>query len=452
MPMTIEQIRAQLSGVNQEIQTCRAAGLALAGDPTATREQLQAKTDELQGLKAKAAMLKEAMDEATEAQSQNLKAMKASVDGIQAVASKFKSAGDFFNVVARASNRENPVVDPRLADYLNVRSAATGQNLTTDSEGGYLVPPDYASELLNVAKSESVLFPKVSRVPISGNRLIENEILQDTRKDGAEGVNGRNGGLLAFWTAEAADYTATKMKFEQKQTELHKLTGLCYATEEMLEDLPAMGGIISQGFADEFSFKIDDGIANGTGSGMPQGILHSGNKALVSIAKETDQAAASLVLNNILKMFNAMPAKNRKNAEWYINQDLEIALMQILMNTGSIENGETIAKFGVPLYVPAGGLASAPNGLILGRPVVPIEQAGALGSAGDISFLDLSQYRWIDKGGMNAQTSLHVRFVQDEMAFKFTYRCGGKPIWSNSISAYKGETKRSPYVTLAARA
>lgn len=448
----IEQIRAQLASVNHEIKSCREAGLALAADSTSSREQLQAKADELEGLKTRAAMLKEAMDEAMDAQSQNVTEMKASVDGVQAAASKFKSAGDFYSVVARASNRENPVVDPRLAEYLNVRSAATGQNLTTDSEGGYLVPPDYAAELLNVAQSESVLLPKVSRIPISSNRLIVNEVEQETRKDGSPEVKGRNGGLLAYWTAEAGDYTPTKMKFKQNQTDLHKLTGLCYATEEMLEDLPALGSYIAQGFSDEFAFKIDDGILNGTGSGMPQGILHSGNGALVTIAKETAQEKATVVLNNILKMFNAMPARNRQNAEWYINQDLEIVLMQILMNTGSIEAGDTIATFGKPLYVPAGGLASAPNGMILGRPIVPVEQAGALGSMGDISFTDMSQYRWIDRGGVNAQTSLHVRFLQDEMAFKFTYRCGGKPIWSSSISAYKGETKRSPYVTLAERA
>lgn len=448
----IEQVRAQLAGVMKEINSCRAEGIAMASDNTSSREALQAKTNELEGLKARAAMLGEALDEAMDAQSQNLSEIKASTDGIQAAASKFKSAGDFFSVVARASNRENPVVDPRLAEYLNVRSAATGQNLTSDSEGGYLVPPDYASELLNVAQSESVLFPEVTHIPISGNRLIVNEIDQESRKDSSTDVKGRNGGLLAYWTAEAGDYTATKMKFKPNQTDLHKLTGVCYATEEMLEDLPAMGSYIAQGFADEFTFKIDDGILNGTGNGQPQGILHSGNGALVTIAKETNQAAASVVLNNILKMFNAMPARNRQNAKWYINQDLEIVLMQLLMNTGSIEAGETTAKFGVPIYVPAGGLASAPNGLLLGRPIVPVEQASALGAVGDISFLDPSQYRWIDKGGINAQTSLHVRFLQDETAFKFTYRCGGKPIWSSKISAYKGATERSPFVTLAARA
>ena len=446
--MTYEQIRAQLMDVRKEIKSVRDAGIALASRADAPVEELTAQTEKLNNLKARADMLQAALEEAGEAQSANLKEIKASTDGIQSAASKFKSMGDFFSVVARASNRENPVVDPRLADYMNVRSAATGQNLTTDSEGGYLVPPDYSAELLRVAQSESVLFPEVTRIPIAGNRLITNELEQESRKDGAK---GRNAGLLAYWTAEAADYTASKMTFKQSQTDLHKLTGLCYATEEMLEDLPAMSAYIAQGFADEFTFKIDDAILNGSGSGQPLGVLNAGNEALVTVAKEDSQPAATLMLNNILKMYNAMPARNRARAKWYINQDLELALMQMLMNTGSITASETTASFGMPIFMPAGGISGAPYSMLLGRPIIPIEQAAALGTLGDITFMDLSQYRWIDKGGMNAQTSLHVRFIQDETAFKFTYRAGGKPIWSKSIEAYKGTTKRSPYVALAAR-
>ena len=382
-------------------------------------------------------------------QSHNLSKLNASIDSVKAAAEKFKSVGDFMSCVAQMS-RGN--IDPRMAEYASIKSAASGQNVTTDSEGGYLVPPDYAEGLLNVAQSESILLPEVQRIPISGNRLIVNELEQTSRADGS-----RNGGLVAYWTAEAADYTASKMQYKQSQTDLHKLTGLCYATEEMLEDLPAMSTYISQSFADEFSFKIDDAILNGTGDGMPLGILAQGdtdakkNKALVKIAKESGQAAATVVLNNILKMFNAMPARNRANAKWLINQDLEIVLMQLLMETGSI-SGQSTGTFGVPLYVPAGGIASAPNGMLLGRPIVPVEQCSALGTMGDIVLADMSQYRWIDKGGINAETSVHVRFLQDEQAFKFTYRCGGRPIWSNSIAAYKGTTERSPYIALADRA
>lgn len=449
--MTIEQIRAQLKDVNKELNEARSAAVALAADAKADPAQRTAAAERLNDLKSRRDILKESLDEMTEAQSANLAAIRSEAEQVQQAAKKFKGAGDFFSCVAKASG-VNPVIDPRLAEYMQVKSAATGQNITTDADGGYLIPPDYSDELVKHVESESVLLPEVQHVPISGNRLIVNEVDEESRKDTANGVKGRNGGILSYWKGEAAEYTASQMKFKQKQTDLGKLTGLCYATEEMLEDLPAMGAIIDQAFSDEFAFKCDDAILSGTGTNMPLGVLDSGNASLVTIAKESGQAAATIVMNNILKMFNAMPAKHRSRAKWYINQDLEIALYVMLMSTGStVAEGLTVAN-GVPIFVPAGGMASAPNGLLLGRPIVPIEQCEALGSKGDILFADMSQYRWIDKGGMNGQTSIHVRFLYDETAFKFTYRAGGKPTWSNTIEAYKGTTQRSPFVTLAARA
>lgn len=451
--MNIEQMRNEMKALHAEIANARSDAMKLATDAEAKPDALVAAQTRLDQLKARQGILKESLENEMEQQSANLQKIKGNSDAIQSAADKFKSAGDFFNVVARASDPTNPIVDPRLADYMRVRSAA-GQNLTTDADGGYLVPPQYSDELLNVAESESMLFNEVDKIPVTSNRLITNELDQESRKDtdADRSVKGRNGGLLAYWAGEAAQYTASQMKFKQNQTDVHKLTGMCYATEEMLEDLPALAGVINAGFADEFAFKIDDAILNGTGTGMPVGILNAKNTALVTVAKESGQEAGTLLLNNILKMYNAMPSKNRSRAKWYINQDLEIVLYQLLMNTGSLATEGVTLATGFPLFVPAGGISSAPNGMLLGRPIVPVEQAGALGAAGDISFIDASQYRWIDRGGMKSQTSIHVRFLNDETAFKFTYRAGGKPKWGAAIEAYKGTTKRSPYVTLAARA
>ena len=446
--MTIEQMRSSLKEMNQQLKAAREQAVQLANNDESDIEALKAKNTEVANLTARIETMQEALDAETEQQSSNLKAIKSGVDAVKSAADKFRSMGDFFSCVARAGRE----MDPRLAEYASVRSAASGQNITTDAEGGYLVPPDYAAELLNVAQSQSVLFPDVTRVPVAGNRLIVNILDQESRADTAQNVKGRNGGLLAYWKAEAAELDPSKMIFKQQQTDLHKLTGLAYASEEMLEDLPAMASYISQGFADEFTFKIDDAILNGTGTNMPLGILNANNTALVTIAKETGQAAGTLVLNNILKMWNAMPAANRARAKWYINQDLEIVLYQLLVNTGSTAAEGLTVNNGMPIFIPANSLSNAPNGTLLGRPIVPVEQCSAVGAVGDIVLADLSQYRWIDKSGINAQTSIHVRFLYDETAFRFTYRAGGRPIWPNAIAAYKGTTTRSPYVTLAARA
>ena len=457
--MGIEELRSQLKDVNAQVEAARKEGIRMATDKGATTEQMSTQRATLEALLERQGLLKSLLQEALDEGGEKAKPVKGDVDAVSKGAQLFRSSGDFFSTVAR-DRRDH---DPRLAEYTSIRSAATGQNLTTDAEGGYLVPPEYTNDLLKLAQTESVLYPEVRRVGITGNSLITTRRVETTREDTTKDAQGnvtnvgRNSGLLAYWVAEAAEYTAEKLHFQRDSQELHKLTGLAYATDEMLEDYAALAGIIAEGFRDEFSFQIDDAILWGTGIGKPLGVLDVGNTALVTVPKDSGQAAGTLTLDNILNMYNAMPARNRARARWYMNQDMEMTLMKLLLIVGeaSSTGGEAVeqirSSMGVPLYIPAGGLSGAPYSTLLGRPVVPVEQCSGVGEKGDLLFADLSQYRWIDKGGMTSSVSVHVRFLFDEQAFKFTYRAGGKPTWPNAIKAYKGGTLRSPYVALAAR-
>jgi len=81
-----------------------------------------------------------------------------------------------------------------------------------------------------------------------------------------------------------------------------------------------------------------------------------------------------------------------------------------------------------------------------------IEQAETLGTVGDIILADLSEYMLIDKGGIKQAASIHVRFLYDEMTFRWTYRLDGQPIRNSALTPYKGSNTRSPFITLATRA
>jgi len=172
---------------------------------------------------------------------------------------------------------------------------------------------------------------------------------------------------------------------------------------------------------------IDDAIINGTGAGQPLGVLNSG--CLVTVSKEAGQPAATILAENVIKMWARMWSKSRKNAVWFINQDIEPQLytMSLAVGTG-----------GIPVYMPAGGLADAPYGRLMGRPVIPIEQCQTLGTLGDVILADLSQYMLADKGGIQAASSIHVRFVYDETTFRFVYRVDGQPVRASAITPYKG--------------
>ena len=66
-------------------------------------------------------------------------------------------------------------------------------------------------------------------------------------------------------------------------------------------------------------------MINGTGAGQPLGLLNA--DATISVAKETGQAAATVLSENIFGMWARLHAPRRQNAVWLINQEIEPQLM-----------------------------------------------------------------------------------------------------------------------------
>jgi HK97 family phage major capsid protein len=339
---------------------------------------------------------------------------------------RFASFGEQLMAAYRAA-MPGGKVDERLSTR-----AASGLNETTPSDGGFLVQQDFVTELLKRTYETGILASKVKKIPIStnANGMKINAIDEDSRANGS-----RWGGVQTYWEGEADEITASKPKFRQMELSLKKLTGLCYATDELLQDAAALEAVIRQAFAEEFGFKIDDAILSGSGEGEPLGILNSG--AIVTVAKEASQTD-TITVENLIKMWNRLWSRSRANAVWYINQELEPYLY-------TLKIGDK------PVYIPAGGLSEKPYGTLFGRPVVPIEQCSAAGEVGDIILADIGQYLLIDKGGIKSASSIHVRFLYDENVFRFIYRVDGKPIWTKPLTPYKGSATISPFVTLAKR-
>lgn len=319
----------------------------------------------------------------------------------------------------------------RIDERLTTR-AASGLNESTPSDGGFLVQQDFVTELLKRTYETGILASKVKKIPIStnANGLKINAVDEESRANGS-----RWGGVQTYWEGEADELTASKPKFRQLELNLKKLTGLCYATDELLQDASALEAVIRQAFAEEFGFKIDDAILSGSGDGEPLGILNSG--AIVTVAKEAGQTDI-ITVENLIKMWNRLWSRSRANAVWYINQELEPYLY-------TLKIGDK------PVYIPAGGLSEKPYGTLFGRSVVPLEQCSAAGDLGDIILADVGQYLLVDKGGVKAASSIHVRFLYDESVFRFIYRVDGKPIWNKPLAPYKGSASVSPFVTLAKR-
>jgi HK97 family phage major capsid protein len=347
-------------------------------------------------------------------------------------AEKFRNLGEQLQAVLRSS-RPGATVDNRLQEQ-----RALGLNEAVPGEGGFLVQTDFSTELVKRSYERSPLASRARMLSLSSNaNSIEIPVVHETSR-----ANGsRSGGVLAYWAAEAASVTASKPEFRKVELNLHKLMATCYLTDELMQDASALEGFVRDAYAEEISFKLDDAIFNGTGSGQPLGLLN--HAATVSVSKETGQVAATLQSENIMKMWARAWARSRQNAVWFHNQDIEPQLFQFGIQVGV--GGSTI-------YMPPGGLSANPYGTLFGRPLVAIEQAPTLGTVGDIVLADMNQYLLVDKGGVQSAVSVHVAFLTDETVLRFTYRVAGQPLWHSALTPFQGTNTLSPFVSLATRA
>ncbi len=341
----------------------------------------------------------------------------------------FKDFGDFLVTVKGAAAGPGSQEHQRL-----IKNAASGASETVDPDGGFLVQTDFVQALMEDTYETGMLPNRCQPITISSaaNSLTMNGIDESSRANGS-----RYGGVEAFWEGEADQFTGTKPKFRQIDLKLRKLTGLCYATDELLQDASALGGVIQRAFSSEFGFKLDDAIFRGNGAGMPLGILNAG--CLVTVPAENGQPADSVIFENIVNMYARC---NGRNPEWYINRQLipQLAFLQIAVGNG-----------GMPVFVPANGAAGRPYNSLLGLPINMLEQCSAKGDVGDIILADFSDYLFADKGAMESAVSIHVRFLFNESAFRFILRCDGQPLRSKPITPYKGQDTESAFVALAAR-
>lgn len=350
---------------------------------------------------------------------------------------------------AGAHGMQASEIDPRLRK-LDVRNpevrAASGLNEAVLEDGGFLVMQEQGALIEKDAFDTGVISRRVTRIPLtnpSSNGIKLPYVDETSRANGS-----RWGGIRVYWADEGEEKTASKPKLGRIELSLKKVVGLFYITDELAQDSGAMGTIANRGFREELGFALDDAIIRGTGAGQPLGILNA--PATISVPKESGQAAATVVFANINKMWDRLPPRSKSQAAWFMNQEVEKELRKMFIPFTNVAGTENVG--GSAVFMPPGGVSGSPYGTIFGRPAIPIEQAEALGTVGDIILMDPTQYLMIEKGGIQTASSIHVRFIYDEQVFRFVMRVDGQPGWKSPLTPYKGTATLSPFVTLATRA
>lgn len=341
----------------------------------------------------------------------------------------FASLGENLLAIRQAS-MPGGYFDPRL-------SASLGMNETVPADGGFLVQQDLQAGILRRMYETGALLSRVRKFSVgpNSNGIKLNALAESSRVNGS-----RWGGVQGYWIEEGGTKVASRPQFRQIKLELNKLACLGYATDELLQDANALGALLTDLFPAELTFLAEGAILGGTGAGQPLGILNCG--ALITVSAETGQDAATIAYENVVKMWARLYGPSKSSAVWIANGDITPSLMMMSMGVGT---------GGVPVWMPAGGIANAPYETLFGRPIINVEYSPTLGTVGDLLLIDPEQYLWIDKGGVQQASSIHVAFVTDETAFRAVFRCDGAPAWDAPLTPAQGSNTTSPFVALATR-
>lgn len=344
----------------------------------------------------------------------------------------FQSFAHFAQEVYKAGpgqNQSEPLVK------WNQHCKATGLSEGVNADGGFFVPTEFKNTLLKNSIDAAIIKPKTMLIPMQTNAL-KIPIIQETTR-----ATTFYGGVKIYRPAEAGTKTSSKFKAGQVQLNLHKLIGLVYATDELLEDSPiSIESLLSTMVPEAIAYTEDDDFINGTGAGMALGIMNA--PCLISVTKETGQAAATIVSQNLFNMRARLNPQGWGRAMWLANQDTYPQLRTLTVNVGT---GGSVVNL----------LGEGRDGVqtLDGIPIKFTDHCAALGTTSDILLCDWSQYLVGEKsgGGLKTDISIHVNFVYDETAFRFVFRYDGQPWWPSALTPKRGATI-SPFIALATRA
>lgn len=348
-------------------------------------------------------------------------------------ADKFESGEAFLK--ALVTHKRGGGSDPRLVFVSKQGEVKTAGHLEIgeDSQGGFLVPEIYRKQLYEIALENAVVRPRGATVIPMVSDSVKIPYVDDTSH-----ATTVFGGIRAYWTAEAAQKEATKPTFGQMELTPHKLAGITYASNELIDDsMFSLAALIRRMFGSAWGYFEDDAFLVGTGAGQPLGIQNCG--CTINVLRNT---ANRVMIEDLAEMWMRLLPTSQRNAYWIANPTIIPELLELGSGNAADASGKNLVYID---RVPDG-----PIWKIWGRPVIFSEKMQALGTQGDIGLYDFRYYLIGDRQPITIDASEHIRFDYDETAWRFVLRVAGQCWPQAAMTLRRGGITQSPFVQLSA--
>lgn len=262
-----------------------------------------------------------------------------------------------------------------------------------DSEGGYLVPDEFETTLVQALTGENVLRSRLHVITTSSG----------THKIPVVASKGE-----ASWIDENGAYPEDDDTFSQVSIDAHKLGTIIKVSEELLNDSAFdLESYFASEFARRIGAKEEEAFIGGDGSSKPTGILASAEVGV------TAASATAITADEIIDLFYSLKAPYRKNAVWVVNDSTIKAIRKLKDGNGQ--------------YIWQPSLKDGDFDTLLGRPVLTSAYMPEIASkAKPVMFGDLSFY-WVgDRQGVTFKR-LNERYADmGQVGFLTSKRLDGK--------------------------
>lgn len=184
-----------------------------------------------------------------------------------------------------------------------------------DADGGYLVPEEYDSRLIDVLNEENIMRGLATKITTSGEHKIN---IAATKP-------------AAAWIEEGKALTFGDATFDQMIMDAYKLHVAIKITEELLYDsaFPLENYIITE-FGKALANAEEDAFLNGDGKGKPTGIFdatHGGHVA--------GTLSAALKSDDLFDVIYGLKRPYRKNAAFIMNDAPLAQIRKLKDNNGA---------------------------------------------------------------------------------------------------------------------
>jgi HK97 family phage major capsid protein len=350
--------------------------------------------------------------------------------------------GKFFQLVAGAQTVDRQRHEGAIRKEFGPEYAVYKTAMAEDSGvvGGYLVPPELSYELMDTVE-EFAFFRRLAHVVPMKTRTLDLSI-PDITTAYAAGVSPFLAGIKMQWGGFITLTPETEPQWRQVELCAWPLTGLCYASNTLLADAPALDGWVRNEFARAVAWYEDYACFQGVGSGQPLGVINC--QAAMQVTRAGGAGSSTVALADIGNMSNSLMPSSWERACWVVHPSTWLKLIQI-GGTGSPS-----FQINQPMSEAGWRDGIRPYGVMNGLPMYVSEKVATLGSTGDVVLMDPYMYLLGHRYDLLLDFSRYepTSYAKNQGVFRIWHRGDGQPKISGPVTLQDAKTQVSPFVLL----